>query len=80
MSKKECIEILYAMVCGGSVTEKEAVEYVEKVFKKTKEAKRWKRKYLEMKQKMDKLVCLLNTFEEYEMFYAGDILDYIERC
>lgn len=80
MSKKECIEILYTMVCGSSVTEKEAVEYVEKIFKKTKETKRWKRKYLEMKRKMDKLSWLLNRVEEHEMFCASDILDYIERC
>ena len=49
MTKKECLAILSTMAVGTSRKEKEAVEYAEKVFKKAKEAKRWKRKYLERK-------------------------------
>ena len=45
MTKNDCINILYTMSCGSSTVEKEAVQYVENVFKKAKEAKRWKRKY-----------------------------------
>ena len=63
MTKKECLEILYTMACGASFTEKEAIQYVEKTFKKAKEAKRWKRKYLNLKRKLDntEMECIYYT-------------------
>lgn len=51
MNSRECMDILRAMAIGSSRTEKEAVEYVEKLIKRAKKAKRWKRKYLELQEK-----------------------------
>lgn len=36
------------MTISGSVTEKEAVDHVEKLIKRAKKAKRWKRKYINL--------------------------------
>lgn len=52
MNKPECLNILRSMACGSSRVEREAVDFAEKVFKREKKYKRWKRKYLEVKVKV----------------------------
>ena len=48
MTNAECMNVLRAMTISGSVTEKEAVDHVEKLIKRAKKAKRWKRKYIKL--------------------------------
>ena len=51
MTTKDCERILRTMAIGACQTEKEAIEYAIKQMKKAKKAKRWKRKYLELREK-----------------------------
>ena len=47
MTAKECERVLQNMSIGACRKEKEAIEYA---IKKMKKAKRWKRKYLELRE------------------------------
>lgn len=50
MTSKECIVVLETMSIGMSRTEKETIEFAIKKIKRAKKAKRWKRKYLELRE------------------------------
>ena len=83
MNKAECLNILRSMECGASSKEREAVEYVEKVFKREKKYKRWKRKYLKLTSGCDDCVndyygyanvckyCSQNYINRYEKVGEG---------
>lgn len=50
MTAKECERVLQNMSIGACRTEKEAIEFAIKKIKQAKKAKRWKRKYLELRE------------------------------
>lgn len=64
MTTKDCEIVLNSMAVGASRTEKEALEYAIKKMKSAKKAKRWKRKYLDMRSIVEK---------------AAEVLDYSDR-
>ena len=61
MNSKECIVVLETMSIGMSRTEKETIEFA---IRKIKKAKKWKRKYIEMRSMVEK---------------SAEVLDYSDR-
>ena len=64
MTAKECERILQTMAVGACRTEKEAIDFAIKKIKQAKKAKRWKQKYLELREYLG--------VDEMRTVYFGD--------
>ena len=77
MTSKECMEILRAMSIGASRTEKEAIEFA---IRKIKKAKKWKRKYLELREYLgvDNMVTV-DFDNEFAGMNVGEVADALNK-
>jgi len=80
MNNTECEQILWAMAIGRSRTEKDAVEYAIKKMKQAKKAKRWKRKYLELREYLDVDSMITVDFDnEWAGMNVGEVADALNK-
>ena len=77
MTSKECIVVLETMSIGMSRTEKEAIAYA---IKKIKKAKKWKRKYLELREYLgvDNMVTV-DFDNEWAGMNVGEVADALNK-
>lgn len=80
MTSKECIVVLETMSIGMSRTEKETIEFAIKKIKQAKKAKRWKRKYLELREYLgvDNMVTV-DFDNEWAGMNVGEVADALNK-
>lgn len=80
LKSKGCIEILRSMSVGMSRTEKEAVEFAIRKIKQAKKAKRWKRKYLELREYLGVDSMITVDFDnEWAGMNVGEVADALNK-
>ena len=77
MTSKEGIVVLETMSIGMSRTEKEAIEFA---IRKIKKAKKWKRKYLELREYLDVDSMITVDFDnEWAGMNVGEVADALNK-
>jgi len=80
MTSKECIVTLETMSIGMSRTEKETIEFAIKKIKQAKKAKKWKRKYLELREYLGVDSMITVYFDnEWAGMNVGEVADALNK-